>query len=118
MDASTDPLEVFKLLGIDLFDPAGADQPHSIPIKPTPMSERAGESEVNQILVLPIVPIRPPENDRVCNPGDIADLAGDNKKRGLLEPIVITTMGYILSGHWRYAGAAWQADRRSGHELE
>lgn len=61
-------------------------------------------NEIEQVQILPIEVIRPsPENDKVYRPSDVSALAKDIKKRGLLEPIVITRDCWILSGHRRYA---------------
>ena len=51
-----------------------------------------------------------PENDKLyrpVNPDDpeIRELAASIRKHGILQPIVITLDGYILSGHRRYAAA-------------
>jgi hypothetical protein len=51
------------------------------------------ESPENELLYRPIRPDDP----------EIQELAASIKKRGLLEPIVITRDRYILSGHRRYA---------------
>lgn len=59
----------------------------------------------------PLRSIRPsPENDelyRAIDPGDpeIAALADSIREHGLLEPLVITQDGYILSGHRRHTAA-------------
>src|SRR5690349_4959796 len=55
--------------------------------------------------------IRPsPENDRLYRPidpnaPDIQALAQSIRERGVMEPLVITLDGYILSGHRRFAAA-------------
>lgn len=63
------------------------------------------------ILQVPIDDIRPsPENDRLYRPIDANDptiqqLAESIGENGILEPLVVTEDGYILSGHRRYAAA-------------
>jgi hypothetical protein len=56
------------------------------------------------VQILPIESIKPSSrNGRVYKPSDIRDLAKDIKENGQLEPIVVTTDNYILSGHRRHA---------------
>jgi ParB-like chromosome segregation protein Spo0J len=62
----------------------------------------SGESELVQIRSIDSI-WPSPENDKVYNPSDVTELVADIKKRGQLDPIVITRDGYILSGHRRYA---------------
>jgi len=63
------------------------------------------------IRTLRLSQIRPsPENDKLyrpINPDDpeIKELAKSIREHGLLQPLVITQDGYILSGHRRYAAA-------------
>jgi len=65
----------------------------------------------DQIITKSLSAIRPsPENDKLYKPintkdPSIRDLALDIKKRGILDPLVITVDDYILSGHRRYAAA-------------
>jgi hypothetical protein len=60
-------------------------------------------TEFNLARILPIHSIRPsPKNNKVYNPGDVTALAEDIKKRGQIDPIVITIDRYILSGHRRH----------------
>jgi len=64
----------------------------------------ASEFDLDLVQIRAIDSIRPsPENNKVYNPPDVAALAEDIKRRGQLEPIVITQDGFILSGHRRYA---------------
>ena len=69
------------------------------------------ESGHDQILEIPVDEIHPsPENDQLYRPVDPADpeiikLADSINQNGLLEPIIITLDGYIVSGHRRYAAA-------------
>lgn len=55
--------------------------------------------------------VRPsPENDKLYKPvdprsPDIRELAESIRERGVLEPIVVTLDGYIVSGHRRYAAS-------------
>jgi hypothetical protein len=61
--------------------------------------------------IVAMVDIRPsPENDNLYRPvdtndPDIRSLAVSIVERGVLDPLVITTDGFILSGHRRYAAA-------------
>jgi ParB-like chromosome segregation protein Spo0J len=61
--------------------------------------------------LLPLSAIYPsPENDRIYRPIDPADpelvaLAASIRQHGVIEPIVVTLDGFILSGHRRYAAA-------------
>jgi hypothetical protein len=60
---------------------------------------------------VPLSAIRPsPENDKLYRPIDPSDpaliaLADSIAKLGILEPLVISTDGYVISGHRRYAAA-------------
>jgi hypothetical protein len=70
-----------------------------------PRHERAKATE------LPLLGIKPsPENDRLYRPVDPSDseivaLADSIRSHGVLEPLVVTGDGYIVSGHRRYAAA-------------
>jgi len=61
--------------------------------------------------LVPLWQIKPsPENDALYKPidpsdPDIVGLAESIEKRGVLEPLVISADGYIVSGHRRYAAA-------------
>jgi hypothetical protein len=73
--------------------------------KPTPAHETA---KVDHVRLLAIQPS--PENDSIYRPVDPSDpeivaLAKSIGERGILEPLVISADGYILSGHRRYAAA-------------
>jgi hypothetical protein len=63
--------------------------------------------------------IRPsPENDKLYRPADSRDsdirsLSESIRDRGILEPLVITTDNYILSGHRRYAAARMAGPREA-----
>ena len=84
----------------------------------TPCAEGKGSAnrrkpgaKIGHVRILPFNAIRPsPENDelyRPIDPGDpeIVSLANSVRERGILEPIVITTDNWIVSGHRRYAAA-------------
>ncbi len=62
----------------------------------------------NQVCISDIHPS--PENDQLYRPVDSADpeiiaLADSIGEHGILEPLIVTADGYIVSGHRRYAGA-------------
>jgi hypothetical protein len=67
-----------------------------------------GHGPIRQI---PISEIRPsPENEKLYRPvrtddPEIIELADSIKERGVLEPLVVTVDGFILSGHRRYVAA-------------
>lgn len=64
-----------------------------------------------RIFTLSVKDIRPsPENDRIYRPVNPEDpsliaLAESIEEHGVMEPLVVTQDGYILSGHRRYAAA-------------
>jgi hypothetical protein len=65
-----------------------------------------------EVMMMPGREIRPsPENDRLYRPidrdsPDFVALVKSIRERGILEPIVATLDGYIVSGHRRYAAGA------------
>jgi ParB-like nuclease domain len=67
--------------------------------------------DVGLVQQMPISDIRPsPENDRIYRPirGDdpaIVRLSESIREYGVLEPLIVTADGYIVSGHRRFAGA-------------
>ena len=69
---------------------------------------KLGHDLISQI---PISRIQPsPENDELYRPvdpdaPDIRDLTKSIRQNGIVEPLVITADGYILSGHRRFAAA-------------
>jgi len=68
-------------------------------------------SQTRLVAIRRLSEIRPsPENDKIYGPvnpeaPDIKDLAADIADRGVLQKIIATLDGYILSGHRRYAAA-------------
>lgn len=69
---------------------------------------KSGHVQIVRVSVRKIFPSS--ENDKLYRPcleddPEIQALAADIKKNGVLEPLVITSDGYILSGHRRYLGA-------------
>jgi ParB-like nuclease domain len=65
-----------------------------------------------QIQAIPTAQIRPsPENDKLYRPVNADDpeiiaLAENIQEHGILEPLIITADGFILSGHRRYAASS------------
>jgi hypothetical protein len=76
----------------------------------TQKRQRRQNSDKPEFQEVPIEHIHPsPENDRLYAPIDFRDpsiqsLAKSIRDKGLLEPIVLTLDGYIVSGHRRFAG--------------
>lgn len=71
-------------------------------------NQKLGHVRVSQIAIRDIRPS--PENDRLYRPVDPQDpeiitLSESIRYRGVLEPLVITKDGWILSGHRRYCAA-------------
>ncbi len=69
------------------------------------------EAELKQVRFLLLASIRPsPENDKIYHPvnpndPDIVALAESIEEHGVKEPLVITSDGWIISGHRRYAAS-------------
>ncbi|MBI3839790.1 MAG: ParB N-terminal domain-containing protein [Planctomycetia bacterium] len=89
-------------------------KPASPSRKSKPIRLRRGpesERQNGELRLDSVSEIRPsPENEKLYRPADPADpeieaLAKSIRERGILEPLVITTDGFILSGHRRYAAA-------------
>src|SRR5262245_16132093 len=84
--------------------------PMSAARKPTPRCRRSAPEtpESGQVLIRDLADIRPsPLNDKLYRPisdsdPDIINLAQGIRQHGLLEPIVLTRDGFILSGHRRH----------------
>ncbi len=78
--------------------------------KASKRSKKAGKTTVSR-LVRKLSGIYPsPENDKIYRPVSeddpgIVQLADSIKENGILEPLVITLDGWILSGHRRYVAA-------------
>lgn len=79
---------------------------------PSPRAKRLPRAAKNPKLGhVPIRSIHPsPENDRLYRPVDPSDpeiiaLADSIRENGILEPLVVTADGFILSGHRRYTAA-------------
>src|SRR5688572_8301585 len=76
-----------------------------------PVDGSDGHYPVPEVEHVPLSQIRPsPENDRLYRPVDLGDpeivaLANSIRKKGLLEPLVISADGFIVSGHRRFAAA-------------
>lgn len=70
-----------------------------------------GESDLDQIRQIQLCKIEPsPENNHLYRPVDAADpeikeLTDSIKQHGLLEALIVTADGYLVSGHRRYAAA-------------
>ena len=64
------------------------------------------KSEIRHAQVWPLNGIRPaPENDEIYRPisvDHVRDLIADIREHGMLEPILVSADGYIISGHRRY----------------
>lgn len=90
-------------------DPAGPRAPLA------PCRRRAPNRAMSPIRQVSIFDLTPsPENDKLYRPIDPRDpeivaLSESIKKHGLLEPVIATADGYLVSGHRRYAAA-----RRAG----
>src|SRR5262245_61618430 len=73
----------------------------------------ATDSESGHVPIreIPIYELTPsPENDKLYRPIDSRDpeivaLADSIKQHGLLEPVIATADGYLVSGHRRFAAA-------------
>jgi hypothetical protein len=71
------------------------------------VNEDGSQPELDHVQVRPLDSIKPaPENDNVYNPiawddPEIHELARSIKEHGLQEPILISSDGYIISGHRR-----------------
>ncbi|TWU03048.1 ParB-like nuclease domain protein [Symmachiella macrocystis] len=75
-----------------------------------PQSTQSVEACLHVVCTLAISPA--PLNDQLYDPVDEAEpsflaLVEDVRKNGILEPIVVSGDGYILSGHRRHAAAQW-----------
>jgi hypothetical protein len=74
-------------------------------------SPNGAASKFGHVRILPVAKIRPsPENELVYRPlsasdPDVVRLAKSIKMHGIIEPLVISTDGYILSGHRRHFAA-------------
>jgi hypothetical protein len=74
-------------------------------------SHRRSKPGHGQVSIRPTASIRPaPENDTLYRPVDPADpelvnLARDIERNGILDPLVVTADGYLVSGHRRLAAA-------------
>ena len=71
-------------------------------------NSKSGHVPVSEILLASIRPS--PENDHIYRPidpscPDLRALASSIRKNGVLDPIVVTRDGWILSGHRRHAAA-------------
>ena len=68
-----------------------------------------GNGELVHALVLPLRDIRPaPENDEIyrsISVDDVRDLAVDIRAHGVLEPLLVSSDGYLISGHRRRLAA-------------
>lgn len=77
----------------------------------SPSAKRRPKAAIPEVGLVPLSRIQPsPENDKLYRPIDAADpaiveLAASIADRGILEPLVISTDGYVISGHRRYAAA-------------
>jgi len=74
-------------------------------------AKRSAKPGQVRVVEIPLADIRPaPENDRLYRPVDPADpaivaLAQSIRAHGVMEPLVITRDGWLLSGHRRLAAA-------------
>lgn len=86
---------------------------HAEPINDRRRCRKPRASKPGQVRVStrPIVEIQPaPENDTLYRPVDSDDpelvaLARDVRRNGILDPLVVTVDGYLVSGHRRLAAA-------------